>query len=251
MGAGGRFFAIAGAGPRLLWTNHIHLWEIIALSTLQGLLNALEMPARQSFLVQIIDDRADLSNAIALNSSINSGARLIGPAIAGFVIAGFGEGMCFLADGISYLAVIASLLMMRIQREAAQRHAKTMLEQMREGWDYVCSVDAVRSLLILFALTSLMGYPSMVLLPIFADAGAAWRRAYTWVALRGGRVRHADGGLFPGGEEVCRGACARRAGERVCHQHLTCFLWALALACNFPADDGVRGVRPDAVRFRH
>ena len=119
----------------LTLSHRIHLWEIIALSALQGLLNALEMPARQSFLVQIVDDRADLSNAIALNSSMNSGARMIGPAIAGMVIAAWGEGICFLADGISYLAVIASLLLMRIQREATPRHAKTMFEQMREGWD--------------------------------------------------------------------------------------------------------------------
>lgn len=152
----------------LTLTHRINLWEIIALAVLQGLLNALEMPARQSFMVQMVDDRSDLGNAIALNSSLNSGARLIGPAIAGLVIAAWGEGICFLADGISYFAVIASLLMMRIERTAAPRHTKTMLEQMREGWEYVSRFDPLRSLLILFALSTLMGYPFMVLLPVIA-----------------------------------------------------------------------------------
>ncbi len=152
----------------LTLTHRINLWEIIALSVLQGALNALEMPARQSFMVQMVDDRNDLGNAIALNSSLNSGARLIGPAIAGLVIAAWGEGICFLADGISYFAVIASLLMMRIEHTTAPRHTKTMFEQMREGWQYVRRFDAVRSLLILFALNTLLGYPFMVLLPVIA-----------------------------------------------------------------------------------
>ncbi len=152
----------------LTLTHHINLWEILVLTGVQGIINAFDMPARQSFLVQMVDDRNDLSNAIAISSSMNSGARLIGPAIAGMVIAVWGEGVCFLIDGISYLAVIASLLMMRIQGEAAVRHARTMLEQMREGWDYVRAFEPVRTTLVVFALTSLMGYPFAVLLPIFA-----------------------------------------------------------------------------------
>jgi MFS family permease len=114
----------------------ITLWEIIALTALQGLINAFDMPGRQTFLVEMVqmgDDRSDLSNAIALNSSMANGARLIGPAIAGLVIGAFGEGWCFLIDGVSYFAVIASLLMMRIHRSSIpsdiQRHALTMLEQ--------------------------------------------------------------------------------------------------------------------------
>ncbi len=120
----------------------ITLWEIIALATLQGLINAFDMPGRQSFLVQMVDDpiadrwagiggvdRNDLSNAIAINSSMANGARLIGPAIAGLVIAAFGEGWCFLIDGVSYFAVIASLLLMRIRPlnigRNRERHART------------------------------------------------------------------------------------------------------------------------------
>jgi MFS family permease len=116
----------------------------------------------------MVEDRTDLGNAIAINSSMANGARLIGPAIAGVVIGIVGEGWCFLIDGISYFAVIASLLLMRIEPLSIQRKANTMLEQMREGWDYVSTFRPVRTILLIFALVSLMGYPYSVLLPIFA-----------------------------------------------------------------------------------
>jgi MFS family permease len=146
----------------------ITLWEIIALTVLQGLINAFDMPGRQSFLIQMVEDRNDLSNAIAINSSMANGARLIGPAIAGLVIAAVGEGWCFLMDGVSYFAVIASLLAMRIAPMDIRRSASGMLEQMREGWDYVRTFLPVRTILLLFALLSLMGWPYSVLLPVFA-----------------------------------------------------------------------------------
>lgn len=146
----------------------ITLWEIVALAALQGVINAFDMPGRQSFLVQMVEDRNDLSNAIAINSSMANGGRLIGPAIAGMVIAAFGEGWCFLIDGVSYFAVIASLLLMRIRPAVARAHAGSMLEQMREGWDYVRTSRPIRTILLLFALLSLMGYPFAVLLPVFA-----------------------------------------------------------------------------------
>ncbi len=146
----------------------ITLWEIIALAAFQGLINAFDMPGRQSFLVQMVEDPNDLSNAIAINSSMANGARLIGPAIGGFLIAAVGEGWCFLLDGLSYLAVIASLLVMRISAQTIRRQAASLLEQMREGWDYVRNFRPIRTILALFALTCLMGYPYMVLLPVFA-----------------------------------------------------------------------------------
>jgi MFS family permease len=146
----------------------ITLWEIIALAALQGLINAFDMPARQSFLVQMVDDRNDLSNAIAINSSMANGARLIGPAIAGLVIGAIGEGWCFLIDGVSYFAVIASLLLMRIQPLNIRRNATSMLKQMGEGWDYVRTFAPIRTILLLFSIVSLMGYSYAVLLPIFA-----------------------------------------------------------------------------------
>jgi MFS family permease len=146
----------------------ITLWEIIALAAFQGLINAFDMPGRQSFLVQMVEDRNDLSNAIAINSSMANGARLIGPAIAGLVIAAVGEGWCFLIDGVSYLPVIASLLMMSIKPLEIRRTANSMVEQMREGWDYVRTFRPMRTILLIFALLSLMGWPYSVLLPVFA-----------------------------------------------------------------------------------
>jgi MFS family permease len=146
----------------------INLWEIISLTALQGLINALDMPGRQSFLVQMVEDRNDLSNAIAINSSMANGARLIGPAVAGLVVAAWGEGWCFLIDGVSYFAVIASLLMMNIRPVELRRNTSSMLEQMREGWDYVRTFRPIRSILLLFSLISLMGYGWAVLLPVFA-----------------------------------------------------------------------------------
>src|SRR5246500_576445 len=115
----------------LTLTHVISLWEIIVLASLQGLINAFDMPARQSFLVQMIEDRNDLSNAIAINSSMVNGARLIGPAIAGVLIAAVGEGWCFLIDGFSYFAVIASLLMMRIKPMDIRPSASSMFEKRR------------------------------------------------------------------------------------------------------------------------
>jgi MFS family permease len=152
----------------LTLAHMINLWEIIALTALQGMINALDMPGRQSFLVQMVEDRNDLSNAIAINSSMANGARLIGPAVAGLVVATWGEGWCFLIDGVSYFAVIASLLMMHIRPVELRRNTSSMLEQMREGWDYVRTFRPIRSILLLFSLISLMGYGWAVLLPVFA-----------------------------------------------------------------------------------
>jgi MFS family permease len=152
----------------LTLSKHINIREIIWLSAFQGLINAFDMPARQAFLVQMVDDKQDLGNAIALNSSMVNLARLVGPSLAGAVIAVSGEGYCFLIDGISYLAVIASLLMMRLQYAAIKRTADSMLTQLKEGWTYVSGFAPVRTILLLFAIVSLMGWPFTVLMPIFA-----------------------------------------------------------------------------------
>jgi MFS family permease len=149
-------------------TGRSNLGEIITLAVFQGLINAFDMPGRQSFLAQMVDDRNDLGNAIAINSAVVNGARLIGPALAGFVIAWAGEGWCFLIDGVSYLAVIASLLAMRLKPQPPRDRDVRMLAQMREGWDYIRGYRPVRATLLVFALVSLMGYPIMVLLPVFA-----------------------------------------------------------------------------------
>jgi MFS family permease len=146
----------------------ITIHEIIALSALQGIINAFDMPARQSFMVRMVEDRQDLGNAIAINSSMVNMAQLVGPSIAGIVIAGVGEGYCFLIDGISYMAVIASLLLMRLPAVAIKSEAASMLKQFKEGWSYVSGFVPVRSILVIFAIIGLMGWPYMVLMPIFA-----------------------------------------------------------------------------------
>jgi MFS family permease len=153
----------------LTLSNRITVWEILCLSAFQGLINAFDMPGRQAFLVQMVEDRQDLGNAIALNSSMVNMARLVGPSLAGLVIGAFGEGYCFLIDGLSYLAVIASLALMRIEPLPARSGAAaSMLAQLKEGWAYVSGFAPVRTILLLFALVSLMGMPYIVLMPIFA-----------------------------------------------------------------------------------
>jgi len=158
-------FALAG----LALSGIITVQEIIWLSVAQGLINAFDVPARQAFVVEMIEGREDLSNAIALNSSMVNAARLIGPSVAGILIAGVGEGYCFLIDGISYIAVIISLLAMEITRHASSQVApKAMWHDLHEGWSYVVHSAPIRSVLLLLALVSLVGMPYTVLMPIFA-----------------------------------------------------------------------------------
>jgi MFS family permease len=152
----------------LTLSHRINIAEVLVLSLFQGTINAFDMPARQSFMIRMVEDRADLSNAIAINSSMVNTARLVGPSLAGLLIAATNEGWCFLVDGVSFIAVIASLLMMHVRHEAPQHAGATMLEQMRQGWVYVSASVPIRSILLLFSVVSLMGWPFMVLMPVFA-----------------------------------------------------------------------------------
>jgi MFS family permease len=152
----------------LTLSGHITIWEVVLLSIFQGLINAFDMPARQSFLVQMVNGRTDLSNAIALNSTMVNGARLLGPALAGIIIAAVGEGYCFLIDGLSYFAVIASLLAMKIEGRTAAKSTASMLVQLKEGWVYVSTFAPIRTVLLSFAIISFMGVPYTVLMPVFA-----------------------------------------------------------------------------------
>ncbi len=142
---------------------------ITLLSFLQGLVNTFDMPARQTFLVEMVGRREDLSNAIALNSSLVNGARLVGPSLAGVLIAVAGEGWCFLIDAISYLAVIGSLLAMQIPPPARKAEHPPVWQGIREGFAYAFGFAPIRTLLLLLALVSFMGMPYTVLLPIFAQ----------------------------------------------------------------------------------
>lgn len=158
-------FALAA----LALSGHITIWHIIVLTMFQGAVNSIDMPARQAFLVHMIEDRADLANAIALNSSMVNGARLIGPSIAGVLIAIAGEGYCFLIDGISYLAVIGSLMLMHITQVGETREKKKVLSELKEGWAYVSGFVPMRAILLSLAAISMVGVPYMVLMPVFAS----------------------------------------------------------------------------------
>jgi MFS family permease len=154
----------------LTLTGLIRMWHVIVLSIFQGLINAFDMPARQAFVVEMVDKREDLANAIALNSSMVNAARLLGPSIGGVIIAAAGEGWCFMIDAMSYLAVIASLLVMRITpRMLRPTQDANIFQQLREGWTYATRFAPIRSILLLLALVSLVGMPYTVLMPVFAN----------------------------------------------------------------------------------
>ncbi len=144
-----------------------NVWEIIVLATLLGTVNAFDVPARQSFLIEMVG-RENLLNAIALNSSMFNGARVAGPAIAAALVAVVGEGWCFLLNGLSYLAVIAGLFMMRIEKTAPAHDGTAPLEKLREGFRFARHTRPIRALLILLAVVSFMALPFSVLIPIFA-----------------------------------------------------------------------------------
>lgn len=154
----------------LTFTGHITVPAIVALNAVQGLVNAFDLPARQAFLPTMISDREDLANAIAMNSSMFNAARLVGPSIAGVMIATAGEAWCFLLDGVSYFAVIIALLAMknvrRLDRPAAH---PGIVEHLLEGWRYVFGFRPIRSLILQLAWLCLIAMPFSVLMPVFAD----------------------------------------------------------------------------------
>jgi MFS family permease len=149
--------------------GHIRVWEIMVLASLLGVVNAFDIPARQAFVVEMVNQQ-DLINAIALNSSMVNGARILGPAVAGITVAAVGEGWCFFANGVSYIAVIAGLLLMTVVPRPTPREGHASgLESVVEGFRWVARTGPVRALLLLLGLVSLTGMPYVVLMPIFAD----------------------------------------------------------------------------------
>jgi MFS family permease len=157
-------FALAG----LTLAGWVQLWHIFTLAGLLGIVNAFDIPARQSFLVQLVG-RDDLMNAIALNSSMFNAARILGPAIAGVLVAAVGEGWCFFLNGVSYLAVLVGLLMMHPKPQPRQPEGETPLGRIVEGFAFVARTAPIRAILLLLGLVSLCGMPYSVLMPIFAD----------------------------------------------------------------------------------
>jgi MFS family permease len=153
----------------LTFTGIITVRQIVWLQVVQGIINSFDTPARQAFVSEMVEDRRDLPNAIALNSSMVNGTRIIGPSIGGVLIAAFGEGWCFAIDAISYVAVIGSIVAMRVpprvRHEAAEMH---LLDELRHGWKYVFNSVPIRSALLLVAIVSTAGTPYTVLMPAIA-----------------------------------------------------------------------------------
>ena len=156
--------ALAG----LTLAGRIEVWHILVLQIAQGIINAFDTPARQAFVVQMVGDRADLPNAIALNSSMVNLSRVIGPSIGGALIAVVGEGWCFFVDGVSYLFVIASLLAMRIEARELPPTGTNVVEELRVGFRFVVGSIPIRTALLLLAVVSAVGMPYTVLMPVIA-----------------------------------------------------------------------------------
>ena len=152
----------------LTFFDQVAVWNLVLLSITLGLVNAFDIPARQAFLTEMVANPGDRANAIALNSSLFNGARLVGPALAGFVIAAAGEWFCFLLNAISYLAVLAALALIRVPPRDRKQEHPPVLVGLKEGLSYAFHFPPIRSLLLLVALVSFMSMPLSVLLPVFA-----------------------------------------------------------------------------------
>jgi len=152
----------------LVMTGHVQVWHILTLTACLGIVNAFDVPVRQSFIVEMVEKREDLGNAIALNSAMFNSARLVGPSVAGIIIAVMGEGACFLVNALSYSVIIAALLSMRIPVKAGGERKTTALQGLKEGFAYAYGFVPIRHLLLFLALVSLMGMPYAVLAPVFA-----------------------------------------------------------------------------------
>ena len=152
----------------LVFSGTIHIWHLIVMSVFIGIVNAFDIPIRQAFVYQLVNDKDDLSNAIALNSMIFNGARLAGPPIAGFLILIAGEGVCFLLNAISYLAVLIALLAMKLSPQNTGLSQGRVLIELKNGLKYAASVVPIRIILIVLGFISLVGMPYAVLMPVFA-----------------------------------------------------------------------------------
>lgn len=151
-----------------IFTGIIQVWHLVAFNVLLGIINAFDIPVRQSLVVEMVDRKEDLANAIALNSSMVNSARLVGPSLAGILIATVGEEVCFLINAVSYLAVLLAVGAMRLPAAVPRPNRKHVLHELREGFGYAFGFAPIRDILLLIALVGLIGMPYTVLLPIFA-----------------------------------------------------------------------------------
>jgi MFS family permease len=224
----------------LVFTDVVQYWHVLVLSVFFGIVNAFEIPSRQAFLLEMVNGREDLPNAIALNSSIFNGARLVGPAIAGFVIAAFGESIAFIINAASYLGVLTALFAMRIEPREKKRIRGRVLASLRAGFVYGFRFLPIRMVLNLVAAAAIFGVPFTVLLPVFAVEvlhGDARTLGFMMSATGVGAL---SGALFLAARETVRGlskvivACATLFGGALVVFGLSRWLWlsllALALA---------------------
>jgi len=152
----------------LTLSGAVRIWHVFVLASLLGVVNSFDIPARQSFIVEMVG-KPDLMNAIALNSSMFNASRVVGPAVAGILVASIGEGWCFFANGVSYIAVIAGLLAMRMAAREPVTQSGSPLARVVEGFRFVVGNPPIRALLMLLGIVSFTGMPYVVLMPIFAD----------------------------------------------------------------------------------
>lgn len=152
----------------LILSGHYRIWEIISLSVVLGIINAFDVPARQSLVYQMVDDKADLPNALALNSSMVNFSRIIGPAVAGLVLERFGDGICFGINAMSFLAVIISLLNMKLPKYVPGNHTKNIFGELREGITYLRNTPSISFIIIMLGLVSIFVLPFNTLIPVYA-----------------------------------------------------------------------------------
>ncbi|WP_158797736.1 MFS transporter [Pedobacter sp. L105] len=152
----------------LIFFKHYSVWEIIALSALLGLINAFDVPARQSLVYEMVDDKADLPNALALNSSMVNLSRLIGPGLAGLALETFGDDICFGLNAVSFIAVIGSLLMMRLPKFVDKKITKNVLDELKDGFAYIKRTPSIAFVLLNLGLISLLVLPFNTLIPVYA-----------------------------------------------------------------------------------
>jgi MFS family permease len=145
----------------------VEVWQVLVLSLFLGIINAFDIPARQSFVVEVVDDRQDLGNAIALNSALFNSARIIGPSVAGLAIAMIGEGLCFLFNGLAHGATVVALLLMKLQPRPRKALSGHIFRQLIDGMSYAWQAQPIRALLLILCLTSFAGWPIMMIMPVF------------------------------------------------------------------------------------
>ena len=254
-------FTLAG----LTLTGAVQIWHVFVLATLLGIVNAFDIPARQAFLVDLVG-RAQVVNAIALNSSTFNAARMLGPAVAGATVALVGEGWCFLINGASFLAVIAGLLAMRMERQSIALGAGSAVAHLMEGFRFCWHHRLIRPLLLLVSVVSLLAFPFTVLMPVFADrilhggpSGYGLLTAASGVgSLAGGMIlamRHTVAGLerWTGGFTAIGGAALLLFGVSETFW-LSCFLLAITgiglMLGIGSANTLIQDATPDALRGR-